>query len=236
MNISSACGSPVPKTICLRPSLRQLATLAVGADVVGDDLQQGGAIFAGGRWNVGFLSLAVSFQRELIRNFGKFTHELDAKIIDCLSAIEWPNAQLAIEVEALAKRGFGVGVEGHGWCDSTAVAACCCRRRTAASRIFCATSSLLASGTAMVSVGRNDGHFVAVGVEADVRARNVVQHDGVHALLRELGARVLQQVLGLGGKADQHRRALAGGVPQAAQIGEDVGVGFEFQLHRASCA
>ena len=30
----------MPKTICLRPCLRQLAALAVGADVVEDDAQQ----------------------------------------------------------------------------------------------------------------------------------------------------------------------------------------------------
>ncbi len=52
-------------------------------------------------------------------------------------------------------------------------------------------------------------------------------------LLGQLGAGILQQVLGFGGKADQQRRALTGGVTQAAKVGEDVGVGLQLQIHRA---
>ena len=88
----------------LAPQLRQLATLAVGTDVVGDDLQKRGAILGRGsrrfdRLNCNDNVGIIGWHRvSALRNF---------------AAIERTDAQFAIEVEALAQCGFGVGIESH---------------------------------------------------------------------------------------------------------------------------
>jgi len=49
----------------------------------------------------------------------------------------------------------------------------------------------------------HDRDLVAIGVEADVCATDIIEHDSIHTLLSELGASVLQQVVRFGGESDQ---------------------------------
>ena len=53
------------------------------------------------------------------------------------------------------------------------------RTRTTWSSTRCATSHLVVSGTSTTSLLGDDGDGVAIGVEADAFARDVVHHDGV---------------------------------------------------------
>ena len=55
-------------------------------------------------------------------------------------------------------------------------------------------------------VAGDDGDGVAVGIEADAFARNVVDDDGVEILRNQLLAGILQNVLGFGGEADDDLR------------------------------
>ena len=52
-----------------------------------------------------------------------------------------------------------------------------------------------------VAVKKRDG--VAIGIEADLRAGNVVQHDRVHAFAGQLIAGMFQRVLCFCGKSDR---------------------------------
>ena len=54
----------------------------------------------------------------------------------------------------------------------------------------------------------DDGDGVAVGIEADAFARNIVDYDGVEIFRKQLLARVLEDVLGFGGEADEDVRTL----------------------------
>ncbi len=95
----------------LASQLGQLAALAVGADVVGDDLQQGSTIGTPSQWD-DRRNGQPRRQRPRLRRFLR-RRSGAISLRKRLAAIERTDAQLAIEVEALAQRGFGVGIESH---------------------------------------------------------------------------------------------------------------------------
>src|SRR5208282_60016 len=70
----------------------------------------------------------------------------------------------------------------------------------------------------------NDGHFIAIGVEADAFAGNVIHDDGIELLGGELLASIFEDVLGLRGEADEYLCLLA-----ERNLLENVGSRFEFQ-------
>ena len=73
----------------------------------------------------------------------------------------------------------------------------------------------------------DDGHFIAIGVEADAFAGNVVDHDGVEMFGCELLAGVFEDVLSFGSEADDNLRLLA-----ERNFLENVGGRFEFERDR----
>src|SRR3954471_617434 len=79
-----------------------------------------------------------------------------------------------------------------------------------------------------------DRDLVGVGVEADVRARDVVDHHGIQPLAGELVAPVCDGVAGaeLGREPDQYLV----GTPARRHPGEDVLGALEVQLHPAGGA
>ena len=88
-----------------------------------------------------------------------------------------------------------------------------------------AISRLEARGKANGLAGaQREHHFVLVGFEAEIAAAHQVAHHHVAVLGFQLAARFLLQILGFGGEADQQAVALL-----AAQFGQDVGRGVEFQ-------
>ena len=74
----------------------------------------------------------------------------------------------------------------------------------------------------------DDGDGVAVGVEADAFAGNVVDHDGVEVLRNQLLAGVFEDIFCFGGEADDDLRVFFW-----RKFFQNVGGGFEFQSHRA---
>ena len=58
---------------------------------------------------------------------------------------------------------------------------------------------------------RDDGDFIAIGVETDAFAGYVVDHNGVKVLSYELLTGVFEHVLGLRGEANDNLRLLARG-------------------------
>ncbi len=73
----------------------------------------------------------------------------------------------------------------------------------------------------------DDGDFVAIGIEADAFAGNVVDHDRVQSLGGELLAGILEDVLGFGGESDHNLRLLA-----QRNFFKDVGSRFQFERER----
>ena len=84
-----------------------------------------------------------------------------------------------------------------------------------------ASSVLSCSGVLDLAVGGDEHGGVGLGLEAGVLTRHVVGDDQVDLLGGELLAGARARVAGLGGEADQHRRAAAGA--RLAELGEDVG-------------
>src|SRR4051812_46872676 len=78
--------------------------------------------------------------------------------------------------------------------------------------------------------GRGDDRDLVGGdVEAGVGARDVVEHDGVEALLAQLSPRLAQRIAPvLGGEADQGLAV----APAVRQAGQHVGRGLELDAHR----
>src|SRR5262245_7958132 len=75
-----------------------------------------------------------------------------------------------------------------------------------------------------LAVGRDDRDLVLGSLEADVRARDVVDHDGIEPLARELVAPVGDRAVAvLGGEADHGLAGAAGG----GEAGQDVRGTFE---------
>jgi hypothetical protein len=73
----------------------------------------------------------------------------------------------------------------------------------------------------------NDGHFIAIGIEADAFAGDVVDHDGVELLGCELLAGVFQSILSFCGETDDDLRLLA-----ERNFLEDVRGRFELKRER----
>ncbi len=73
----------------------------------------------------------------------------------------------------------------------------------------------------------NDGHRVAIGVEADALAGHVVDYDGVELFGSQLLARIFEDILGFRGKADDDLRLLA-----ERNLLEDIGSRFKLQRDR----
>ena len=78
---------------------------------------------------------------------------------------------------------------------------------TTLSRMRCATSAFDAGGTSITSSPSTSCTWFVSTAKPGVRLADVVRDDQVALLRRELLARVLDHVLGLGGEADEQRRA-----------------------------
>ena len=77
-------------------------------------------------------------------------------------------------------------------------------------------------------VAADDRHRVAVGIETDAFARDVVDYDGVEIFRDQFLAGILEDVLGFGGEAyDELCRFLE------RELFQNVGRGFEFEGHGA---
>ena len=110
MNISSACGSPVPKTICLRPSFASLQRWQSGPMSSAMTCRSA----ARSRLPSAVATKAVSSTASRAASTLAASSEvISSSSLTDVAAIERTDAQLAIEVEALAQCGFGVGVESH---------------------------------------------------------------------------------------------------------------------------
>ena len=71
---------------------------------------------------------------------------------------------------------------------------------------------------------RNDGHFIAIGVEADAFAGDVVDYDGIELLGSQLLTCVFEDVLGFCGETHDNLRLLA-----KRNFLEDIGGRLKFQ-------
>ena len=76
----------------------------------------------------------------------------------------------------------------------------------------------------------DDGHFVALGVESDAFARNIVDHDRVEVLGCELLAGVFEDILSFCGKPNDNLR-----LPAQRNFLENVCRRFEFERESDLC-
>ncbi len=116
MNISSAFGSPVPKTICLRPNLASLQRWQLGPMSSRMTRSCGSSIFTRGQ--IGFLCHILRVRRILICGGSKIVDKCLAEVVQSRTrindaSIQRAYAHFAIELQAFAECGLVCGIEGH---------------------------------------------------------------------------------------------------------------------------